>query len=197
MQEGMKPEAAMKELIEGNKRFVAGKSKFPNTNSTRRTEVAKGQHPFAIILGCSDSRIPPEILFDRGLGDVFIIRTAGNVVDDIAIGSIEYAAEHLGVQLLVVLGHSKCGAVDATMKGGEAPGHIGSIVKKLKPVVDATKSKPGDAWLNCVKANVDHLVKELEESKPILSEMVEEGKLKVVGATYDVESGVVKWHGEF
>jgi carbonic anhydrase len=193
MHEGMKADDAMKELVEGNKRFVSGKPKFHNTGSKRRTEVAKGQHPFAIIVGCSDSRTPPEVIFDRGLGDIFIIRTAGNVVDDVAIGSIEYAAEHLGVQLLVIMGHSKCGAVDATMKGGEAPGHIGSIVQKLKPVVDETKGKPGDAWLNCVNANVDRIVEELRESKPILHELVEEGKLKVVGATYDIESGAVKF----
>jgi carbonic anhydrase len=194
MQEGMKPEDAMKELIEGNKRYVGGKPKFPNTNAKRRTEVAKGQHPFAIVLGCSDSRVPPEVIFDRGLGDLFIVRTAGNVVDDIAIGSIEYAAEHLGVQLIVVLGHSKCGAVDATMKGGEAPGHIGSIVKKLRPPVDAAKGKSGDAWLNCVNSNIDSVVKELEKSTPILSELVEKGKLKITGATYCVDSGAVMWN---
>jgi carbonic anhydrase len=187
----MKPEDAMKELVEGNKRFVAGKQKFPNTNAKRRTEVAKGQHPFAIIVGCSDSRVPPEVLFDRGLGDLFIIRTAGNVVDDVAIGSIEYAAEHLGVQLLVVLGHSKCGAVDATMKGGEAPGHIGSIVQKIKLAVDKVKGKPGDAWMNCVQANVEKIVEELKGSKPILHELEEEGKLHVVGAIYCVDSGGV------
>lgn len=133
------------------------------------------------------------MLFDRGLGDLFIIRTAGNVVDDVAIGSIEYAAEHLGVQLLVILGHSKCGAVDATMKGGEAPGHIGSIVQKIKPAVDKAKGKPGDAWMNCVQANVEKIVKELKESKPILHELDEEGKLEIVGALYCVDSGNVQF----
>jgi len=193
MHEGMKPDDAIKELTEGNKRFVSGKPKFPNTDAKRRTEVAKGQHPFAIIVGCSDSRVPPEVLFDRGLGDVFIIRTAGNVLDDVTIGSIEYAAEHLDVQLLVILGHSKCGAVDATMKGGEMPGHIGSIASKIKPAVDKAKGKPGDAWLNCVNANVDKIVEEMKNSKPILHELIGHGKLRVVGATYDVDSGAVSF----
>ena len=173
---------------------MAGKSKFPNTDAKRRTEISKGQHPFAIIVGCSDSRVPPEVLFDRGLGDIFIIRTAGNVVDDVAIGSIEYAAEHLGVQLCVVLGHSKCGAVDATMKGGEMPGHIGSIASKIKPAVDKAKGKPGHAWLNCVNANVDKIVEDLKSSKPIIHELIGHGRLRVVGATYDIESGAVSFH---
>ena len=194
MQEGIKADDAIKLLVEGNKRFVSGKHKAHLDHVNRRIETAKGQHPFAIIVGCSDSRIPPEILFDQSVGHLFIIRTAGNVVDDIAIGSIEYGAEHLGAQLLVILGHSKCGAVDATMKGGEMPGHIGAIAKKIKPAVDKAKGKPGDAWLNSVNANVDIIVEQLKDNKPMLHEMVHEGKLKVVGATYEVDTGLVSFH---
>jgi len=193
MQEGLKADEGLKLLVEGNKRFAEGKHKAHLDHVNRRVETAKGQKPFAIIVGCSDSRIPPEILFDRSVGDLFIIRTAGNVLDEIALGSVEYGAEHLGVQLLVILGHSKCGAVDATMKGGEAKGHIGAIVKKIKPAVEKAKGKPGDAWMNCVQANVEKVVAELKENKPILHELVHEGKLKIVGALYCVDSGTVQF----
>ncbi len=132
---------ALQTLLDGNKRFAAGRQLHPNQGKERRDEVAKGQKPFAIIVGCSDSRIPPEILFDQGIGDLFIIRLAGNIVDDMALGSIEYAADHLGSRLVVVLGHSKCGAVTATAQGGEAHGHIGSIVKAIAPAVDRAKGK--------------------------------------------------------
>ena len=109
--------------------------KRPNQGVERRKELVEGQHPFAIILCCSDSRVPPEVIFDQGLGDLFIVRTAGNVFDNIALGSIEYAVEHLEVPLLVVLGHGQCGAVTATVEGGHAPGHISNVVEAIQPAV--------------------------------------------------------------
>ena len=110
----------------------SNKMTHPHQNGQRRTETAAGQHPFAIVLSCSDSRVPPEMVFDQGFGDLFVVRTAGNITDDVAMGSLEYGAEHLHVPLIVVLGHEHCGAVEATLQGGEAPGHIGKIVPSIR-----------------------------------------------------------------
>ncbi|MEW5802196.1 MAG: carbonic anhydrase [bacterium] len=188
---GVNGNQALEALMAGNKRYTAVKNTYPNQTAERRAELVKGQKPFAIILSCSDSRVPPEIIFDQGLGDLFVIRVAGNVVDDIALGSIEYAAEHLGTPLIMVLGHEKCGAVTATVEGGEAPGHIGSFTKAIKPAVEKAKDQPGDKVDNTVKANVELIVEQLKVSKPILSELVKEGRLKIVGARYDLDTGAV------
>ncbi len=182
---------ALARLKAGNERFVTGKVIHPNADADRRAEVAKGQTPFAVIVGCSDSRVGPEVVFDQGLGDLFVIRTAGNVVDDVALGSIEYAADHLGVPLILVLGHTRCGAVSAVVAGGEAPGHVASVVDKIKPAVDETKGKPGDAVGNAIRANVRHVVNQLRNAAPILSGLVKSGKLRVVGACYDLDTGRV------
>lgn len=182
---------ALARLKAGNERFVSGKVVHPNAGADRRAEVAKGQKPFAIIVGCSDSRVGPEVVFDQGLGDLFVIRTAGNVVDDVALGSIEYAADHFGVPLILVLGHTRCGAVRAAVDGGEAPGHVGSVVEKIKPAVDETKGKKGDAVENAVRANVQNVVTQLRNSNPIILGLVKLGKLKVVGACYDLDTGRV------
>jgi carbonic anhydrase len=158
----------------------------------RRAELATTQHPYAIIVSCSDSRVGPEIVFDQGIGDIFVVRTAGHVLDDPGLGSIEYAVEHLGTHLIVVLGHERCGAVTAAASGGEAPGHIASIVRKIQPAVAEVKGQPGDLVENAMRANVRHVVHELKESHPILSEFVHEGKLKVVGARFDLDTGAVE-----
>jgi carbonic anhydrase len=180
-------------LIDGNRRYAEGRPLNMDRNAARRGEIAKGQKPFAIVLTCSDSRVPPELLFDQGLGQLFVIRTAGNVTDDIALGSIEYAAEHLNTRLIVVLGHERCGAVEATVKGGELPGHIGAIGAKIKPAVAIGKAFPGDQVDNCVRANIVNVMTGLRESKPILAEMVEKGEVAVVGARYDLDDGLVTW----
>jgi carbonic anhydrase len=185
-------EEALTKLIAGNKRFSSGKASHPNQGTERRAEAAKGQRPFAVVVGCSDSRIPPEIIFDQGIGDLFIIRVAGNVVDDIALGSIEYAVEHLGARLIVVLGHSKCGAVTATVQGGEVHGHIGSIVKAIQPAVDKAKGRPGDLTDNSIRANVQMVVQTIVDSKPALAPLVDAGSIRVVGAYYDIGSGKVE-----
>lgn len=190
--EGLTPEKALTKLIEGNKRHVQHRETHPDASVKRRQMLAKeGQNPFAVILGCADSRVPPELVFDQGLGDLFVVRDAGNVIDDEMLGSIEYAVEHLGVHLVMVLGHEKCGAVSAAVAGGEAPGHIKAVIHAIEPSVEATKSMPGDKVHNCVVANAVRTAKEIRESDPILKHKVSEGKLKVVAADYDLASGKV------
>lgn len=189
---GVSADQALQKLMDGNKRYTEAKLKHPNQDPIRRAEMAKGQHPFAVIIGCADSRVPPEIIFDQGLGDLFIIRIAGNVIDNPGLGSIEYGVEHLGVTLVMVLGHEKCGAVDAALKGGEAAGHIGSLVEAIKPAVEKAKTEPGDALDNAVKENVKMVVAQLKASKPILAEMVEKGKIKIIGTRYDLDTGAVE-----
>ena len=183
---------ALQALIDGNKRFAAMKPAHPNQDKGRRDEVKGGQKPFAVIVGCSDSRIPPEILFDQGIGNLFVIRLAGNIVDDTALGSIEYAADHLGTRLIVVLGHSKCGVLTATAQGGEAHGHIGRIVQLIIPALERAKGKPGDLVDNAIRENALLVTAAIASSKPILSKMVEKGKIAVVPLYYDIDTGVVE-----
>lgn len=182
---------SMKLLVEGNHRYMTSAFQHPNQQAERRAEVAKGQKPFAIILTCADSRVPPEIVFDQGLGDLFVIRVAGNIIDDAILGSIEYAAEHLGTPLLVVMGHERCGAVSAAIGSGEVEGHIGSLVRAIKPAVVKAKSMPGDIVENSVKMNVAMVVEKLQRNKPLLSHLVEHKGFKVVGAYYDLDDGSV------
>ena len=181
----------LQKLIEGNKRFSSSKQSHPNQDRERRQQLVKGQKPFAVIVGCSDSRISPEIIFDQGLGDLFVIRVAGNIVDDVALGSIEYAVDHLGTQLIVVLGHSKCGAVTATVQGGAVHGHIGSIVQAIKPAIETARELPGDLTDNTIKANAGLVADQIQHSDPILSELARLDKIVVVSAYYDIESGEV------
>lgn len=178
-------------LIDGNKRFTESKANHPNQSSDRIKETSKGQNPVAVILTCSDSRVPPEILFDQGIGDLFVIRTAGNLVDDIGLGSIEYAGEHLGVNLVVVLGHERCGAVDAAVKGGDAHGHIVSLIKEINPAVELAKKERGDLLENSVQANIKAVVQKLKSSQPLLKKFVSEKKLEIIGARYDLDDGNV------
>ena len=178
-------------LKAGNERYVAKKLSHPHQTGSRITELATGQHPFAIVLGCADSRVPPEIIFDRGLGDLFVIRVAGNIVDDAIAGSIEYAAEELKVPLLVVLGHERCGAVTAAVKGSELPGEINTLVNAIKPAVKSVKGLPGDIVENSVKANIKIVVSTLKSKYPMVSELVKSNKLKIVGGRYDLDRGKV------
>ena len=183
---------ALERLMEGNARYVAGEAQYPNQSSVRRAMVSQGQSPIAVIVGCSDSRVPPEIVFDRGIGDLFIVRTAGQAVeDDVDLGSIEYAVDHLHVPLIVVLGHERCGAVDAALKGMEAPGHIQSLVVAIRPAVEAIKGQPGDALENAINANIRLVTDRLRNSQPILAGPVKTGELMIVGARYDFHSGKV------
>ncbi len=189
---GVSPDSAWELLQAGNSRFVAGRLAHPDQTVVRRKEVAQGQHPFALVLTCADSRVSPELYFDQGLGDLFVVRNAGNVIDDHVIGSIEYAVEHLGVSLVIVVGHTKCGAVSAAVAGGDAPGHIGSIVKSIEPAVRAAAEKSGDPVDNAVTANAALMAAALRKSNPILAEAVEHGALRVEAAKYDLVTGRVE-----
>ncbi len=186
------PAEAIAKLKEGNARYTSGNLQHPGQTTERRAELTKSQHPFAIILSCSDSRVPPEIVFDQGLGDLFIVRVAGNVLNDEGLGSIEYGVEILGARLIVVLGHQSCGAVDAAMKTvaakGKAPGHIQSLVTAIKPVVTATPKGDLDTM---IKANVKHVVDALRSSTPILKARVESGDVQVMGGYYTLDTGAV------
>lgn len=184
-------EAARQKLADGNQRYAEARLSRPHQTAERRAEVAKGQHPFAAILSCSDSRVPLEVIFDQGLGDLFVVRLAGNILNDAALGSLEYAVEHLGVKLIMVLGHERCGAVAATIKGGEVSGPIGSLVKAIQPAVDKVKNQPGDLVENAVRANVAMVVQQLKSSSPILAELVKQGELTIDGAVYDLDDGKV------
>ena len=190
---------ALQLLRDGNKRFVSGGLAVKDTGETRREElVSKGQKPFAIIITCSDSRVPPELIFDQALGDLFVIRTAGNVVDQIGVGSAEYAVEHLEVPLLVVLGHEKCGAVQATVDGGEAPGGIAAIVAKIMPSAQkarAAGASGSDLYEECCLENVKATIKDIMESH-IVKHFIKDGKLTVIGAKYYLSSGEVKFFME-
>jgi carbonic anhydrase len=189
-QNDLTPDAALKQLMDGNKRFVDKKRQSPNQDFVRITEVAKSQKPFAAILGCADSRFPSEIIFDRGFGDLFVCRVAGNVATPEEIGSLEYSVLVLGAKVLVVIGHERCGAVEATIKGTEVPGQIGSLLAAIKPAVDSSKDKTGDQLENAVKANVMLQANRLKAS-PVISKLIAENKLKVVGGYYDLDTGAV------
>jgi len=188
----MSAEQALKLLLEGNQRFVAGKLERPNQTPARRAEVAKGQHPFASVLACSDSRTPPEIIFDRGLGDIFTVRVAGNVADQVVIESLDYSVKHLGVRVVMVLGHRRCGAVIAAVEGHEEDNEdVGPMLRELKPAVAATRGMPGDPVENAVRENVKLVVKNLASSQE-LSALVKSGELKIVGGIYDLDTGTIE-----
>ena len=189
-QNDLTPDAALKKLMDGNKRFVDRKRQNPNQDLVRLAEVAKSQKPFAAILGCADSRFPSEIIFDQGLGDLFVCRVAGNVATPEEIGSLEFGTLVLGAKVLVVVGHKRCGAVDATIKGAQVPGQIGSLLDAIKPAVESSKSQGGDRLENASKANVLLQAKRLKAS-PVISKLIEEKKLKVVGGYYDLDTGAV------
>lgn len=191
---GIDADEALKRLLDGNKRYVSGHAKGPNRSAARRAELAGAQHPIAVVVSCSDSRVPPELLFDQGFGDLFVVRTAGNIVDSIALGSIEYAVDHLGAKLIIVLGHERCGAVTAAMQGGDAPGNIKSVVDAIKPAVEKGKARHtghGEVLDTCIRSNVKQVAEKIRTTAPILSEAVEDGMVKVVGAYYDLDSGMV------
>jgi len=192
-QDNITPDSALAELKDGNAHHAGHRYKHPHETAERLRQLASGQHPHAEVLSCADSRVPPEILFDQGLGDLFVVRVAGNVVSDTELGSLEYGAEHLHVPLLIVLGHQRCGAVTAAVEGGEVPGHISALTELLRPAVEKTRGMPGDRVENAVRANVEMVVKQLRTSGPVLEKLVSRGELKVVGAIYSLDTGQVNW----
>jgi carbonic anhydrase len=198
----VRPDEAIRRLEEGNSRYSQNRSTHPNSDVARRTQTATdGQHPFATVLACSDSRVPLEIIFDQGIGDVFAIRVAGNVCGVDEMGSVEYGVDHLGTPLLVILGHSQCGAVTAAATGAELHGNVKPLVAKIAPAVSrAQKDHPDLHGKELVPAatetNVWEAIEGLFKGSAITRGCVQSGKLKVVGAIYDVKSGQVKWLGE-
>jgi carbonic anhydrase len=186
-------DSVLAELSAGNAHHVAHRYQHPHQNANRQRELVSSQNPHAEILSCADSRVPPELIFDQGLGDLFTVRVAGNVVSDTELGSLEYGAEHLHVPLLVVLGHQHCGAVTAAVEGGGDDGHIVALINLLRPAVEKTRGLPGDPVENAVKANVEMVVKQLRTSTPVMAELVAHGKLKVIGAVYSLDTGKVTW----
>ncbi|MFN6514199.1 MAG: carbonic anhydrase [Nostoc sp. CreGUA01] len=188
--QSLSPDAALQKLIDGNQRFVQHQPQYPDQSAARLQEVAQAQHPFATILSCADSRVPAEIIFDQGIGDIFDVRLAGNIATPESVGSIEYAVALLGTPLLMVLGHERCGAVTAAVKNEALLGDIGSFVEAIKPVVKNAKLQPGDAVENAVVANVQYQIARLKRSR-LLTERLESGKLKIVGGRYDLDTGGV------
>lgn len=189
--EPISPDQALKRLMNGNQRFIDEKRQSPNQSRLRLRETSVAQYPFASILGCADSRVPAEIVFDQGLGDLFVVRVAGNVGSQTAIGSLEFSTAVLGSQLIVVVGHSSCGAVSAAIKGDPLPGRIGVFVEEIKPAVERVRQKTGDLEQNAVIANVQYQVERLQETSSILSALIRQGKLKIVGGRYDLSTGKV------
>ena len=188
-------EQALALLKDGNARYVAAKMVRPNQSVDRRASLSAGQKPFAIIFSCVDSRVPPELAFDRGLGDLFVIRTAGHVIDRAALGSIQFGVEELHIPLIVVMGHEKCGAVSATIetleKNAHAAGDIEALVQGIKPAIEKSKNQSGDKLDNAVKANTALTVEALK-ANTILGDEVKKGKLMIVGTRYDLDTGMVE-----
>jgi carbonic anhydrase len=186
----MRCEEARQKLIEGNQRFVNDSSVHPDRVSERRLETAGKQEPFAVILGCSDSRVAPEIIFDQGIGDLFIVRVAGNVVGPVELDSIEYSAIYLHSCLIVVLGHENCGAVDNVLKGNTKD--IEAVATLIEPAVKKTKGQGKDRLENTIKANVQMVVEQLKQSKA-LSQLIEKKKIDIVGGYYNFHTGQVEF----
>ena len=191
-------QSALQGLVDGNARFVEERPAPHDLGAQRRHELAKGQHPRAVVLSCSDSRVPPEHVFDQQLGEVFVVRTAGNVADGVALGSIEYAVEHLGIPVIVVLGHRSCGAVTAAVearrKHAHAHGHIGEVLKLVMPAVaQAEREKTPDLLNAAIDANVALEARALVTRSQVIAERVKAGKVRIVTAIYDLETGKVEF----
>jgi carbonic anhydrase len=184
---------ALARLKTGNERFASSKVSSGKPVAARRAETAQDQHPFAIVVGCADSRTAPEIIFDQSIGDLFVIRTAGNLVDDYALGSIEYAVGNLGTRLVVVLGHARCGAVKAALGGDSAPGHINSLVRDIQPAVTAAKGKDGDALANAVHENDAEVAAKIKKQAQ-LGDLA--SQVRIVEGYYDLDTGKVEWKTE-
>jgi len=186
------PDKALQELIAGNQRFMTGKTEHPRQDQAHVQKVAKGQTPFAALLSCADSRVPVEILFDQGFGDLFVVRDAGNIATSEEIGSLEFGTLVLGAKVLMVIGHQSCGAVQATMAGADVPGSIGKIIEQIKPAISGYEGKQDDkeSLKKATQANVLFQMERIKAS-PIISKLIEEKKLKVAGAYYNLDEGKI------
>ncbi len=198
---GLSADDSVRILKEGNARYLEGKPQHLHQDRARRALTAgQGQHPLATVLTCADSRVPPEIIFDQGIGDLFVVRVAGNVAATNEIGSMEYAVDHLATPLVVVLGHTQCGAVTAVLDGDKLPPNIAALVEPIKPAVDKARQDHPDAakdvLLNAaLKDNVWQAIEDMMKQSPIIREKVKEGKTRVLGALYEIDSGQVQWLG--
>lgn len=198
---GLSADEALKMLKDGNARFMEGKPTHPHQDAARRALTAgQGQHPVATVLSCSDSRAPVELIFDQGIGDIFVVRVAGNVAATDEIGSMEYAVDHLGTPVVVILGHSQCGAVTAVVEGAKLPGSIGPLVAPIKPAVNKAKEEnPGAAGealiAAAIKSNIFQAIEDFLQKSPAVKGKVKAGKVKVVGAFYELDTGKVQWLG--
>jgi len=199
-QHASNPDSVLAWLKSGNNSFVHGEFNLLGIDSSLRMELSKAQHPRAVILACSDSRVAPELIFDKGLGDLFVIRVAGNISDDAVVGSIEYAVEHLHTSLVVVMGHKNCGAIAAAVADLEKPddinNHIRMLTDKIQQAITTVKLNENDATQKALLSNIIFTVSSLDESRPVLSEAIKKGELKIVGAVYDLSSGKVQWLGK-
>lgn len=196
----IRPEAAQKMLQDGNDRFSKNQRNYPNLGPVRLALTAKGQHPYAAVLACSDSRVPVEHIFDAGVGDIFVIKVAGNVAGVDETGSIEYAAEHLATPVVVVMGHTSCGAVTAAARGDKAEGSIPALIKHISPAVQKAKKIAGNSFSDglvdaSARMNVLQSIEEIFKNSHIVGELVKENKLMVIGALYHLDSGKVEWLG--
>lgn len=185
-------EQALEKLMEGNRRYAAMRQQYPRQTSAHRHALLDGQYPFAVILSCSDSRVPSELVFDQGLGDLFIVRTAGHVVNDLVLGSIEFAVHALHVPLVMVLGHSQCGAVTSAIAGQGMPGHITHLIETIQPAVTSVQNQEGDLLENAIRANARLSAAHITAASPVISQAVGEGRVRVVPAFYYLASGSVE-----
>lgn len=188
------PKQVARALLEGNARFLAGKTAHPDLEQQRETS-AGGQHPGAMVLGCADSRVPPELVFDRGIGELFVVRSAGNIAEPVAVGSLEYAAEHLHAKVLLVLGHEKCGAVQAALSEQKMPSpNLEAMVAHIAPAVKGLKAwAEGDDLVRmAVEANVRRQAEEVLKRSPLLRQAVAKGEITILKAVYDIETGRVR-----
>jgi carbonic anhydrase len=182
---------ALQQLLAGNKRFLSGRLEHPNHCEESRRGLVQGQEPIAVVLTCADSRVPPVDVFDQGLGDIFVVRVAGNIINDHILGSIEYAVSHLHTPLVMVMGHSSCGAVSAVAQGVKLNGHIASLTPSIDAALKKTKGLEGHWTNNAAKELALTTARKIEESEPIVADLVNEGRVLVVASYYDLETGEV------
>ncbi|MGB8993274.1 MAG: carbonic anhydrase [Desulfobaccales bacterium] len=198
---GLSADDSLRLLKEGNARYLEGKPRHPHQDRERRAlTTGQGQHPLAAVLACSDSRVPVEIIFDQGIGDIFVVRVAGNVAAIDEVASVEYAVDHLDTPLVVVLGHTRCDAVSAVVDDAKLPPNIAALVEPIKPAVaKARETNPeaaeGALLAAAIKANVWQAIEDLLQQSPIIRDKVREGKIQVLGALYDLDTGQVQWLG--
>jgi carbonic anhydrase len=187
------PEHVLSDLAAGNRQFATQSYTHAPVLTRQRAGLTTSQAPKAVVVGCSDSRVPPELVFNQGLGSLFVIRTAGGALDDAAIGSIEYAVEHLGVPLVIVLGHEQCGAVKAAMQENRETGKLQRLVDRLHPALVHVPYTPGDPVDNAVRANVVHVMAHLQATEPVLAPASRSGRIKVLGGVYSLSTGRIEF----